>query len=57
MCYSYQSVLQALQILKQQLTIATKDVQVLGTLKSEALEDPYSFINNLRRKVNGKLVY
>ncbi|KAL7308502.1 hypothetical protein PS15m_011700 [Mucor circinelloides] len=46
----YQSVLQALQVLKQQLTIATNDVQVLGTLKSEALEDPYSFIGNLRKK-------
>ncbi|CEP16369.1 hypothetical protein [Parasitella parasitica] len=46
----YQSVLQALQVLKQQLTIATNDVQVLGTLKSEALADPYSFISNLRRK-------
>lgn len=39
-----------MQVLKQQLTIATNDVQVLGTLKSEALEDPYSFIGNLRKK-------
>ncbi|GAN05907.1 hypothetical protein MAM1_0105c05383 [Mucor ambiguus] len=48
----YQSVLQALQVLKQQLTIATNDVQVLGTLKSEALEDPYTFIGNLRKKTS-----
>ncbi|KAI8647862.1 hypothetical protein BD408DRAFT_407915 [Parasitella parasitica] len=51
----YQSVLQALQVLKQQLAIATSDVQVLGTLKSEALADPYSFISNLRKKSKDKM--
>lgn len=46
---SYLSVSKALDILKRQLVKATNDVKVLDTLKTEALNDPYSFIADLRK--------
>jgi hypothetical protein len=46
---SYQSVSKALDILKRQLIKATNDVKVLDTLKSEAMNDPYSFIADLKK--------
>lgn len=48
--FSYQSVLKALDILKQQLKRATGDVETLETLKMEAMKDPYTFVVDLRQK-------
>lgn len=48
--YSYQLVLKALDILKKQLKIATDDVETLRALKTEALQDPYAFVVDLKQR-------
>ncbi|KAI9480758.1 MAG: hypothetical protein EXX96DRAFT_564068 [Benjaminiella poitrasii] len=51
----YQSVLKALDILKHQLTKASKDIETLHSLKTKAVEDPYSFISTLKKKSKSKV--
>ncbi|KAI8080107.1 uncharacterized protein B0P05DRAFT_571256 [Gilbertella persicaria] len=46
----YQHVLKVLQILKSQQTKASKDIDTLHQLKSEALKDPYGFLLDLNKK-------
>lgn len=49
MVYSYQLVLKALEVLKQQLSKAKSDLNTLQTLKNEALSEPFEFIINLKK--------
>ncbi|CEJ00393.1 hypothetical protein RMCBS344292_14449 [Rhizopus microsporus] len=49
MVYSYQLVLKALEVLKQQLSKAKSDLNTLETLKNEALSEPFEFIINLKK--------
>lgn len=49
---SYQAVLKSLQVLKHQLKKANNDVQTLNKVKEEALQDPYTFISNLKKVCN-----
>ncbi|KAI8072834.1 hypothetical protein BC940DRAFT_316297 [Gongronella butleri] len=46
----YQAVLATLNVLKHQLTQATKDIDTLTELKKSALEDPVAFVNDLKCK-------
>ncbi|ORX59463.1 hypothetical protein DM01DRAFT_1381068 [Hesseltinella vesiculosa] len=46
----YQSVVRVLNVLKQQLTQATKDIETLTRLKRKALDDPMTFIEDLKTK-------
>lgn len=49
MVYSYQLVLKALEVLKQQLSKAKSDLNTLEILKNEALSEPFEFIINLKK--------
>ncbi|KAI7904055.1 uncharacterized protein BX663DRAFT_432759, partial [Cokeromyces recurvatus] len=53
--FSYQSILKALEILKNQMTKATTDIATLESLKSQAIEDPYTFIDSLKSKSKSKV--
>ncbi|GAA5797523.1 hypothetical protein HPULCUR_002911 [Helicostylum pulchrum] len=46
----YQAVFKSLQVLKHQLKKANNDVQILNKVKEEALQDPYTFISNLKKQ-------
>lgn len=43
------SVKHSLTILKRQLELAQNDVETLNKVKSEALEDPYTFLATLKK--------
>ncbi|KAG1467284.1 hypothetical protein G6F56_004491 [Rhizopus delemar] len=44
-----QLALKAIEVLKQQLSKATNDLEVLQTLKAEAMSEPFEFIKNLKK--------
>ncbi|KAI8353294.1 hypothetical protein EDC96DRAFT_577272 [Choanephora cucurbitarum] len=46
----YQTVLKALEILKRQQEKALSDLEKLKDLKTNALEDPYAFLSDLKQK-------
>lgn len=51
----YLSVKHSLTILKRQLELAQNDVETLNKVKSEALEDPYTFLATLKKKSKTKV--
>ncbi|KAI9271550.1 hypothetical protein BDA99DRAFT_433354, partial [Phascolomyces articulosus] len=51
---SYQSTLNALNLLRHQLKKATQDIDTLNTLKKEALENPYEFLVDLKEKKSSR---
>lgn len=57
MVYSYQLVLKALEVLKQQLSKAKSDLNTLEILKNEALSEPFEFIINLKKVFFFKQLY
>ncbi|CAO3644709.1 unnamed protein product [Cunninghamella echinulata] len=44
----YKTVLKALDVLRHQLNRATKDIETLTQLKREAIEDPFTFVEDLK---------
>lgn len=53
---SYQTVLKALEILKRQQEKALSDLEKLKDLKTNALEDPYAFLSDLKQVSKIELV-
>ncbi|KAI9317384.1 hypothetical protein BX666DRAFT_1936765 [Dichotomocladium elegans] len=52
----YKATVAALNVLRQQLQIATKDVETLCTLKEDALKRPFEFLAELKQKKSRRRV-
>lgn len=51
---SYQAVVKVMNVLKHQLTRAKKDIDTLTRMKKEAIDDPFTFVLDLKSKVKKK---